>query len=602
MLIQLDISFFSTSCSFTSSENINRLYDELLKSTPTSSFIIPTTFSVFETSEFMKFENSNSDESKSDESSLEKKFKEDELSFRNNSTKEERHSIIEASFDEEVMKYSKLNISKTQNGTDENESVKTTALPAIVTTAKKGKYLDLIPRGDDNINASIPNAAEVWALAGMREMSETRKPLEEDSTSSGVELMNDSLNNTAKNLLDWSEIAKMSNESMTEEDSSVGQTTVYNDINGVEDPATSENKEVEVVMSSLGPSTILPTSKSVVEDNRLEIESGNSEFGSTNKSQNATSRIDSDVFEKVQEDREESAVELIDPTKKLDTLKTKESLSIEEVKNDSPPTTDSTTDAAVETTTIENFETTTSIVDTFTVIGEDEETDDVFKRTITEMPPATTTEISVQEVTQVTQTTTTTVIDTTTEIPSPTGNEIPESTQGYNKTTPVSTKSISTRVVTTDSPRVMKADSTMVDNDALSSTLIPKFFSTATTEQFDEVLDTSSSSTIEIFDDEKFKYSTLLPETTSAVQGVAGKSGELEESTTKGSESLNKESLDDTSEGGSSLGVISAIVSAVVILVLVGVAYVSFFFKTNLNKLSNTEIAVRLEASEQAKL
>lgn len=58
----------------------------------------------------------------------------------------------------------------------------------------------------------------------------------------------------------------------------------------------------------------------------------------------------------------------------------------------------------------------------------------------------------------------------------------------------------------------------------------------------------------------------------------AGKSGELEESTTKSSETLNKDSVEGeegTSSGGS-LGVISAVVSAVVIVVLGGVIYVSF--------------------------
>lgn len=566
--------------SFKSPHTTNRsLYDEL----KASSFLTTFTSPFIETSsEFMKFENMKMDEdSKSDESSMEKKFKDDEFGFRNNETTEERHSMNEAVFDEEVVKYSSKNITKPE------ENIKTTALPAAATTSKKGKYLDLIPRGDDNINASIPNAAEVWALAGMREI-ETRKPMESDET---TEMFADSLNNTAKNLLDWTEITKMNNESMTQSSEEnlkdLSATTVHNDINIDDDPATSENKETIVFVTSRA-STTLPTLKPIIEDNRLEIETGNVEMleNGKNKSQIATARIDSDVFGKSQEEREESAIELIEPSKKIDT-KTKENLKLDEMEAVAATTESSesfTTESVeiVQTTTMENIETTSSIVDSFTVIGEDEDSDDVFKRTITELPPVTTTDALAQVTTTSNSAPQTTTIvnekiqmETTTEI-NPTINEIPESTQRYNKSTSP-TKSISTRVVTTE-----KTDSTESDNESLSSTLIPKFFTTsqpiATTQNYEES-SSSSSPTVEIFDDDKFKYNTLLPETTTTLPFESNKSEDFEESTTKvvKSDSPNRENLDgEPGENGSSLGLISALVSVVAVLVLAGVVYVSF--------------------------
>lgn len=519
----------------------------------------------------MKFENlkMSSEESKSEEMSLETKFNEDKNGFKTNATKEERHTIDEATFEEQSVKYSSLNT----NSTKDDEAVKATALPALATTAKKGKYLDLMPAGDDNMNASIPNAAEVWALAGMREV-DTRRPTESEETSTEVELLDgSSLNNTAKNLLDWTEIAKMNNDSMdqseeiSKENLNLTKTTVANDIGGDDDPVTSENKDSK---TSIPP--VATTLKTIIEDNRIELENGNVEFA--NKSLN--SRIDSDVFANSQEEREESAIELIDSFKKGDK---KENLQLidDASKNEIAPTTESnerfTTESAetVETTTMESYETTTSIVDSFTVIGEDEESDDIFKRTITEQPPLTTE----QPVTVPSTTTASEKLQTTTELPSQATNEIPESTQRYNKTT----KSISTRVATTEQPDE-RFDSTIADHDSLSSTLIPKFVSSnrpvATTQQYDDNLESSASPTIEIVDDEKFRYSTWLPETTTSGPPRGAKSGDFEESTTKASDSLSKESLDGEQSGSSSnIGIISASVSVVVLLVLGAAVYVS---------------------------
>lgn len=536
--------------------------------------------------------NSNSDESKSDESSMEKKFNDDQLGFKANETKEVRHTIDEGSFDEQSVKYSSLN-TKIINGTeDDDEKLRTTTSPQVLTTAKKGKYLDHNSQSDGNINATIPNAAEVWALAGMREV-ETRRPFE----SIEDELLGANLNDTIKNLLDWSEIAKMdkdtiskaeSSEEGQKEDSNLTNSTITN--NGHEsDPAMSENKDIGVFVSLAPPAPTLTTLKPIIDDNRLELENGNVEFANLNKSQsrNTDSRIDAEVFSKSQEEREESAVELIDPLKKIDSKKMKESLRVDEleIKNDVSITESNenfTTESTelLETTTMENYETTTSIVDSFTVIGEDEESDEIFKRTITELPPLTTDQPAFVTTTQIPSTTTTisdkSQMETTTEMPAVFTTEVPESTLPPRSSSLV-TKSISLRVVTTNNP----AEPTISDFESFSTTLIPKFISRssqtmATTQHYEEFGESSSSNPVEIIDDDKFKYSTWLPDTTTDVPNAFAKSGEMGGSSIKPSDTLEKESLDgDQSGGGGNLGLISAIASIVAILVLAGVVYVS---------------------------
>lgn len=570
-------------------------------------------FSSFETSsEFLKFEQmkigSDSEESKSMESN--EKSKQEDSTFKDNATREERHMVNEAMFDEETIKYSSVNISRATKPDD--EELETTALPIVLTTIKKGKYLGLVPPTDDNINASIPNTAEVWALAGMREV-ESRKKQESDESSSGAEMLSGGLNNTAKNLLDWIEIAKMNNNSMVPTEDYFSTKSTNNDIAGDEDPATSENKQAGVIAPSQPPTATPSTLKTIIEDNRLELEGENVEFGGMNKSSAVNSRIDADVFEKSPEEKEESAVEIIDPLKKGEK---KEDLRLDEleIKSDflttaslEAFTTDSSEMFAA--TTMESVESTTSIVDSFTVIGEDDETDEVFKRTVTELPittdeavvavnttqkPATTVKVpattssfatttevpstTTKDSTTATQTPTTTttpqmLVETTTEVQNFSANEIPESTLRYNK----STKSI--RATTTESPSE-EIETTILDNASVPSTLIPKYSSTsqsqATTQKYDVIVESTTSGAIEIIDDDKFRYSTWLPETTDD-QHVFKSGGfdELSSSTVKTADPLEKESLDGEDTSSGSLGLISAIVSVVVVLIVAGVGYVS---------------------------
>lgn len=548
---------------------------------------------------------SESEESRSLESN--EKSKQDDSTFKDNATREERHMVNEAIFDEETIKYSSVNISRTTKP-DEKE-LETTALPAVLTTIKKGKYLGLVPPTDDNINASIPNTAEVWALAGMREV-EGRKKQESDESSSDVEMLSGGLNNTAKNLLDWIEIAKMNNNSMVSSasDDYFSTKSTNNDIAGDDDPATSENKNAGVIVSSQPPTATPATLKTIIEDNRLELEGGNVEFGGMNKTSAVSSRIDADVFEKSPEEKEESAVEIIDPLKKGEK---KEDLRIDEleIKSDflttasfEAFTTDSSEMFAA--TTMESVESTTSIVDSFTVIGEDDEIDEVFKRTITELPITTDEPVVAVNTTQKSATTmkippttikilsstikipsTTTqaptivttpqmLIETTTEAQNFSVNEIPESTLRYNK----STKSI--RATTTESPSE-EIESTILDNASVPSTLIPKYSSTsqsqATTQKYDVIVESTTSGAIEIIDDDKFRYSTWLPETTDNQQVFnSGGIDEMSSSTPKTADPLEKESLDGEETGSGSLGLISAIVSVVVVLVIAGVGYVSW--------------------------
>lgn len=557
----IDVFIFS----YTPTLSNRSLYEELRATSSLPAFSLETS------SEFMKFENmkmeSESDESKSEES-IDESFRKDKLGFKNNVTKQEHHSIDEALFDGESIKYSSIILNRTKP----DEEVETTALPAVLTTVKKAKQLDLTTRDGENFNASIPSNAEVWALAGMRK-GETKS----NGSNSEVELLSGGLNNTAKNLLDWTEIAKMNNESIMQdgdEKEILRQTTVMNDL---DDPATSENKDASVFVISRRPAT---TSKTAIDDNRIELENGNIDFGAFNKSSAAKSNVDADVFSANNPEEKVEIVELIDPFKKSvhDGISTKQNLRIAEteLKNivlaTTEPADNFTTDSSemVEATTTEVYETTTSFVDSFTVIGEDEENEDVFKRTITELPPATTDEPAI--IAKTTQAPPTTAHSETmiTEMTSQSMNEIPDSTQRYNK----STKSI--RATTTETPERM--GTTLIDNETIFSTFIPKYTSssqsTATTQQYGVPVDSSSSPT-EIVDDDKFKYGTLLPDaSTMSVESIGV--DKLDESTRKMIDSLNKESLDGGDTGNSNLVIISASVSGVVILVLIGVAFVSF--------------------------
>jgi hypothetical protein len=479
------------------------LYDELSAATSYPTFSSPFSSSSAE----QVSSEPNEEENKSTEfytlSSIESTLATDEdEDFKNNATKEERHRLDEIKIDEQSVVYSST-----------VDFTTSTAPP----TPKKGKYLELMPPGEDNMNASLPNAAEVWALAGMRDMDVDRKSTTESLEESDVELLS---NNTIKSLLDWSEIARYDNSTEL-----IPQTTKSNDLT----EATAEHKEVAV--SSPFPST---TSKSIIEDNRLELEHENAEFtAAANKSV-----IDDETLNK---DRDESSVELIAPIseKKFENLEI-ESTTLEPI---------TTTEEAMTT-----IEVTTSIIDTFT--SESEENSEVFKRTITEMPEdqfSSTSTLAPR---------TTTVFDefpTTTASPSPTTEY---SSTNLNARSTMVTKSISIRIATTTSEPSTSAETTM-QSDEITTTPV-------------DVIESSSIAAIEILDDDKFKYSTLLPEGTVSVTTthVSPTVYKLNDST-RSIEGVA--STADEGDGGSNVAIISISVSIVVFILLAAGGFVSLF-------------------------
>lgn len=282
---------------------------------------------------------------------------------------------------------------------------------------------------------------------------------------------------------------------------------------------------------------------------------------------------------------------MVDSFKTHDNKQKKENLRLDEaeMRNGEGATTESAETFSTEpaeslaTTTTESYETTTSIVDSFTEIGEENESDDVFKRTVTESALIVTTEpTSTLQYVQTTTVKSTTiqmelVQETTTSEPPTTAQtkENPESTP-RNK----STKSF--RMETTDEPSsVTRLETTVVDNENLASTFIPRYQTSQISTTMQQSISESSSSSSPGFDfegdNEKFKYSTILPETTEPAvsENAVNAGGDAQLSTKSNEDSLNKELLEGEQTNSGNLTIISVSVSVVVLLIIAGVAYVS---------------------------
>lgn len=545
-------------------------------------------------------------------------FKENENDFRNNSTKEERHRLDEFKADEHTMMHSiknqstpiSENESKEEAETESEEEIETTTvtqLPLSSTTSvpavKKGKYLELMPPGEDNMNSSLPNSPEVWALASMREV-ETRKQLDDDvenlnNSSSDVELLNGNMmNNSVKSLLDFSEIVRLDNNTSAESANA----------SMIDDVVTAENKEVTFSTAAASSST----AKSTIEDNRIELEHENVEFivSNKNKSKAVISKIDTELFESSsdlsnssesttensQEDNFKDDVELIAPlNNRNDNGMSKQNEKITKVAESDVLNETTTTQSSEkfttpayhgldeEATTIESAETTTSSIDSSTLLPDSDSDEmenggDVFKRTITEMPDPKTEEFT----TVTTQMPSTTVESTTSfsEVPTTvqTTTEQPKTTttiQEINTRSTLVTKSISIRIATTTTEHPEDIFTTFSDSNEAYSTAHSHAVSS---EHYD--YQSTSSPTVEITDDDKFKYSTLLPEVSTTI-GIntqdsvrSGKNGGVEGTSVNKDAGLNKESLDG--EGtGSNVAIISISISVVVFLLLVAGGFVS---------------------------
>lgn len=553
--------------------------------------------SIATSSEFLKFDDMRMDfennDSKSSEFSLETKFNENPEAFKKNITKEEATSINEDHFDNEEVKYRSVmkyfsNDSEANDITENN-----TTIPI-----KQGKYLELVPSGEDNINTSIPNAAEVWALAGMKSFKPRKPSVESEIESNETLNANNNLNNTVKNLLDWTEITKMENGGLAKSDErEEKENNRFNETknsiklefsNPDDDPIANENKDTSINTNSIAtPSPMLQITKSpAIKNDNIGLDQEDS--GIQNKTHLAISRIDLDVLMQSQEEHDDSEVEMIashsfNSTEKLNT---NENLVLKNFYTTTESYDMSTTISEYEATTTENFETSTNIVDSFTVIGEEYDLDEVFKRKVSHL--ATTTEQAAVTI-LLTETTTsrlppneltsperTALKFSTTEGTNRMINEIPEFSQRNHKSTLV-TKSISPRVAatTTDLPPD-KLDST--ENDSILSTLVPVYVSTSKPASVSENDGSRPriSQTIEIIDDESFKYSTLLSETTTIIPAeqsrIEIKNSDVEEHITRDN-SMNQENVDIEKGGNSNIVIISASISIFAIGVLAGIIF-----------------------------
>lgn len=300
----------------------------------------------------------------------------------------------------------------------------------------------------------------------------------------------------------------------------------------------------------------------------------------------ASSRKDTEEFGKSQEEKDESAFELIDSFKTTDNKQKKQSIRLEETEmtNSEGANTEMFSTESAEsfaTTTTENYETTTSIVDSFTEIGEENDSEDVFKRTVTEstlIPTTeqTTTPLYVQTTTVINNTIQMELVQVTTSSEPQTTTILPTKESPETQREIKSTKSL--RMETTEEPSTTRLETTIVDNESLASTFIPRYQTSQNPTTLQQHVSESStvSQVIEFGDNEKFKYSTILPEEPSVSETPSKVGTDSYQPTIKTNvDSLNKELLDGEQAGSGNLTIISVTVSVVVLLIIAAVAYVS---------------------------
>lgn len=199
-----------------------------------------------------KDENSSTNENElkmgsfEDESSIEKKFLANENEFRNNNTREERRLISEGMMDEETIKYDQK-ASKLVRIDDSNETTEQPTSPRVVTSAKKGKLLDLLQSESDNVNMTIPNIAEVWTLAGMKNVV-PKNHQHDESTENGNHEMK--MTSNAKNLFDWSEIARMTDLRSKEIETNASTQTTDSELENLSTTAKTNRDETTTEFSN----------------------------------------------------------------------------------------------------------------------------------------------------------------------------------------------------------------------------------------------------------------------------------------------------------------------------------------------------------------
>lgn len=436
---------------------------------------------------------------------------------------------------------------------DTNDEESTTILS---TLNKKPKFLnfdDVDP--SNNINTTIPNAAEVWALVGMRNHDYRNNRNSENATQSPIEGSNSS-NSTLKVMTDWMIMKAMNehNESMTSVSEELeqhadtpipvnrtladvtGKVVLENDLIGENnDPASSENKITSPLATFISSTTvlILTTPKTVSEDNRIDFDHVDHETianktSTDNITKISTSRMDVEILDDNDNDEREN-LEVVNvrlnqsKNGHIESIRTNPTIQTTTVSYDEPTTEPYSGD----------FTTEPSAIDAFTVIGEDfdgEDYDAIFKRTVlpdNQSELSTTADTLLTTTDRYTQslssqaTSTSPSLKEETEIAStlnPSINEIPQSTEAVKNfsqssenplkttlkyTTKASSKTISSSV---NPLSVSTTEEVSVSLLGLSSTINPSYI------EFKPMVTTVKPhlSSTGPFDDDKFKYSTVI--------------------------------------------------------------------------------------------
>lgn len=287
--------------------------------------------------------------------------------------------------------------------------------------SKKAKFLDI---EDSNVNASLPNGADVWALASLKNLlpepdDNSKSTVTPDTTNTNA--YDSTFNSPESLLVKWSEIMKILNNNDTTSKSpsnltiqpstklneNITKTYVNNELN--EDyPIASENTPKEITISSTVPirnELSTATGKPYnLENNRID---GDQQDLQTNKTRTIqTTKVPTTLKPKEEEEdvTPDKNVEIVDILEtndevrnKMDQIKALEGKTnaILTTTTDYPETTTTTMDELTTMTYTEDSETTTDTSEEMTYYGDGESTeqDEISKRTApTDVPSIWTTE------------------------------------------------------------------------------------------------------------------------------------------------------------------------------------------------------------------
>lgn len=517
------------------------------------------------TSSTFNFE--SSEENKSDNFKSFENFKFPESSESTVSSEEQSTSIVLEHKESDTKNYHyTTNVKKEPVGGNSVNSTPST---------KKAKSLDV----DDamNVNTKIPDYTEVWALAsGLWAPNNTRKaqPSYQTQTTDDYLNVNQETSNSPESLLvKWSEVMKIMNNKTTPDKIGNQSKRVF---------ANNElNEDDKVIKPSipLSTSTLAPN----LDNNRIDLDNQEQRINETivmERPKNHNYQIAPKTIDKT--------VEIFDVTsetnRNLDRLRVSEPESTLDVETTTTEIIETTTETDVSELSTESDgfttteETTTDFMDSFTLLGEDDdEPDDAMsKRTVP-------TEITTTE----TPSSTEKPIQTTTEI-NPSINEIPESTERYNKSSSTPQKSSSISVPTdfkstamprslemtdspTEAPEISTTTSNIIEFKPMSSESPhqPKVLQNDTEKYEYDLLPQSSSTT----------FTTRLPTSTFSYPKSSIPIGQNIESTSTTDNSIYQENAgNDGPMNVTYIVIISIIVACAVILAFVAVFWVSFFF------------------------